>query len=87
MHRRSAVWFRSRLSRGFGPPDAPGGEPLEILVTTILSQNATDANRDRAYASSFVASDPSSASGKPAAGVAEAIRPVDFGRRRARSQV
>src|SRR5512139_1219147 len=39
------------LSRRFGRPDACGHEiaPVRNLVLTILSQNTTDANRDRAY--------------------------------------
>src|SRR5512139_686200 len=39
------------LARRFGRPEACGHEisPVENLVLTILSQNTTDANRDRAY--------------------------------------
>ncbi len=39
------------LDRRFGRPDACGHEiaPVRNLVLTILSQNTTDANRDRAY--------------------------------------
>jgi endonuclease III len=39
------------LSRRYGRPDACGHEiaPVRNLVLTILSQNTTDANRDRAY--------------------------------------
>ena len=40
-----------RLARRFGRPGICGHEtaPVENLVLTILSQNTTDANRDRAY--------------------------------------
>jgi endonuclease-3 len=39
------------LARRFGRPEACGHEiePVRNLVLTILSQNTTDANRDRAY--------------------------------------
>jgi endonuclease-3 len=41
-----------RLSRRFGRPSSSAHrtEPLRNLVLTILSQNTTDANRDRAFA-------------------------------------
>ncbi|MBI5905839.1 MAG: hypothetical protein HZB86_09885 [Deltaproteobacteria bacterium] len=40
-----------RLARRFGEPDLCGHEtsPVRNLVLTILSQNTTDANRDRAF--------------------------------------
>lgn len=40
-----------RLARSFGRPGTCGHEidPVRNLVLTILSQNTTDANRDRAY--------------------------------------
>ncbi|RJP25749.1 MAG: endonuclease III [Deltaproteobacteria bacterium] len=40
-----------RLARRFGEPDRCGHEtsPVRNLVLTILSQNTTDANRDRAF--------------------------------------
>ena len=41
-----------RLARRFGPLDPPRRlDPLEELVLTVLSQNTSDVNRDRAYAS------------------------------------
>jgi len=42
-----------RLSRRFGSPRRSPHltEPIRNLILTILSQNTTDANRDRAYAS------------------------------------
>mgnify|MGYP000076506121 FL=1 len=40
-----------RLARAFGNPTRrPGGDPLDLLIGTILSQNTSDLNRDRAYA-------------------------------------
>ena len=40
-----------RLARRFGPLDPPRRlDPLEELVVTVLSQNTSDVNRDRAYA-------------------------------------
>ena len=40
-----------RLARTFGTPTRrPGGDPLDLLIGTILSQNTSDLNRDRAYA-------------------------------------
>jgi endonuclease III len=39
-----------RLGRAFGPLDAPRRlDPLEELILTVLSQNTSDVNRDRAY--------------------------------------
>jgi len=40
----------SRLEERFGPVAEPDRSPVETLVLTILSQNTTDVNRDRAYA-------------------------------------
>ncbi|MFN2545348.1 MAG: endonuclease III [Actinomycetota bacterium] len=41
-----------RLEKRFGPLDPPRPlDPLEELVLTVLSQNTSDVNRDRAYAS------------------------------------
>jgi endonuclease-3 len=40
-----------RLAREFGPLDPPRRlDPLEELIITVLSQNTSDVNRDRAYA-------------------------------------
>jgi endonuclease-3 len=40
-----------RLSGRFGPLDPPRTlDPLEELILTVLSQNTSDVNRDRAYA-------------------------------------
>ncbi|MDD5646099.1 MAG: endonuclease III [Candidatus Bipolaricaulis sp.] len=40
-----------RLRETLGPPPSVAADPLVTLVLTILSQNTTDINRDRAYAS------------------------------------
>ncbi len=40
-----------RLAHHLGEPCLERQDPLELLVRTILSQNTTDRNRDRAYAS------------------------------------
>jgi len=40
-----------RLSERFGSPTDRPRDPVETLVLTILSQNTTDVNRDRAFAS------------------------------------
>lgn len=40
-----------RLEERYGKIEwPPHGEPLDVLIKTILSQNTNDANRDRAYA-------------------------------------
>ncbi len=50
MRRRIAAVLR-RLRRAYGPPPAPRRlPPLDELVLTVLSQNTSDTNRDRAYA-------------------------------------
>jgi endonuclease-3 len=51
MQRRTAEWIRDRLAAALGKPLHAASDPLETLVTTVLSQNTNDANRDRAYAS------------------------------------
>ena len=38
-----------RLEDVYGRPEIPQGNPLSILIGTILSQNTSDVNRDRAY--------------------------------------
>ncbi len=41
----------ARLRRAYGPPPAPRHlPPIDELVLTVLSQNTSDTNRDRAYA-------------------------------------
>jgi len=38
-----------RLLKTYGTPDRPGLDPVSEMVSTILSQNTNDTNRDRAY--------------------------------------
>ena len=38
-----------RLEEAYGPPGKPRRDPLEELMLTILSQNTSDTNRDRAW--------------------------------------
>ena len=48
--RRLAQAVHRRLLRAFGEPDwGSPMEPIDELVCTILSQNTSDTNRDRAY--------------------------------------
>jgi endonuclease III len=43
--------IHTRLARAHGPLDPPRRlDPLEELILTIMSQNTSDVNRDRAYA-------------------------------------
>lgn len=46
-----AEWISDRLTTRFGPTTEGSRDPVETLVLTILSQNTTDTNRDRAYGS------------------------------------
>jgi len=46
-----ARWMIDRLAARFGPVAEPSRDGVETLVLTILSQNTTDTNRDRAYSS------------------------------------
>jgi endonuclease-3 len=44
--------IRDRLRETYGKPvNAPHGHPIAELVRTVLSQNTSDTNRDRAYGS------------------------------------
>ena len=48
--RRRARLVHLRLLRIYGPPTwRPSLPPLEELISTVLSQNTNDANRDRAF--------------------------------------
>ncbi len=52
MDRRAVVQAHRILARAYGPlPRIPAGDPLGQLVQTILSQNTSDVNSDRAYRS------------------------------------
>jgi endonuclease-3 len=71
-----------RLARRFGPLDPPlRRDPVEELVLTVLSQNTSDVNRDRAFAAlreRFPTWD--SLAAAPVGEVAEAIRPGGLSR-------
>jgi len=45
------IWIADRLIGQYGAPEIEILDPIENLVLTILSQNTTDVNRDRAFAS------------------------------------
>ena len=76
------------LARRFGRPEACGHEiaPVRNLVLTILSQNTTDANRDRAYETLVTRfpTVPALAAAKPSE-VEEAIRVGGLAKAKARS--
>jgi len=44
-------WIAQRLLDRYGEIEVARSDPIEELVTTILSQNTNDTNRDRAYRS------------------------------------
>lgn len=45
-------WCHNRLEEYYGtPPQRPRRDPLETLMRTILSQNTSDVNRNKAYQS------------------------------------
>ena len=77
-----------RLAERFGRPGACGHEtdPLHNLVLTILSQNTTDANRDRAYGNLVerFPTFPFLAAARPTA-LEEAIRPGGLPKAKARA--
>ena len=68
-------WIARRLLDYYGEVEITSADPLQELITTILSQNTNDTNRDRAYRSlitrfgSFEA-----VKDAPAGEIAEAIR-------------
>lgn len=68
----------------FGDPQKPHLDPLELLIQTILSQNTSDRNRDRAYAA-MGARFPhwSQILTAPVEELAETIRPAGMYRQRA----
>lgn len=50
--RRIVSWTYEQLKKRYGPISfQPGGDPLEQLIQTILSQNTSDVNSERAYRS------------------------------------
>ncbi|MFH0954304.1 MAG: endonuclease III [Verrucomicrobiota bacterium] len=52
MNRRTVLTVYRKLARAYGPlPHTRRGNPLDELVATILSQNTSDVNSGRAFAS------------------------------------
>ncbi len=51
VHQADPDWVLQRLHDALGPVPKVASDPVGMLVLTILSQNTTDVNRDRAYAS------------------------------------
>ena len=49
--KREIDWVAKRLLDRYGEVEIARSDPLEELITTILSQNTNDTNRDRAYRS------------------------------------
>lgn len=49
--KEEAILIAERLRDRYGKIDVGRRDPVEELITTILSQNTNDTNRDRAYAS------------------------------------
>lgn len=74
-----------RLEENYGPiPWRSHGNPLDVLIATILSQNTNDGNRDRAYRSLKARfSDYESMASAPTEELAEAIRPAGLHRQKA----
>jgi len=72
-----AQWMVDRLADRFGVPPDEAEDPVETLVLTILSQNTTDVNRDRAYATLRERfPDLVKLADAPEAQIADAIRPA-----------
>ena len=49
--KREIDWIAQRLLDRYGEVEIARSDPIEELITTILSQNTNDTNRDRAYRS------------------------------------
>ncbi|NIU77751.1 MAG: DNA lyase, partial [Gammaproteobacteria bacterium] len=83
--RRRVRALHDRLAETYGPPEKPRLDPLDELMLTILSQNTSDTNRDRAYAalrSRFP--DWAAVLNAPREEVEEAIRPAGLWQQKAR---
>jgi endonuclease-3 len=75
-----------RLERRYGPARRERLDPLDELMLTILSQNTTDANRDRAYtALRAQCPDWEAVRRAPRAAIERAIRPAGLWRQKART--
>jgi endonuclease-3 len=75
-----------RLERAYGPAEKPRLDPLDELMLTILSQNTSDTNRDRAYqALRERFPDWEAVRTAPRAEVEETIRPAGLWQQKART--
>ncbi len=84
--RRRVRALQRRLERAYGPPAKQRLDPLDELMLTILSQNTSDGNRDRAYRSLRVRfPDWESVRTAPRAELEEAIRSAGLWQQKARS--
>ena len=80
------LWLHQQLVDAYGmPPAKAGRDPLETLMNTILSQNTSDVNRDKAYRglkSRFSSWD--AVKSAPLVELAEAIRPGGLANQKSR---
>ena len=83
--RKRLLEIARRLEARYGPiPWRSHGDPLDVLIATILSQNTNDGNRDRAYKSLKARfADYESMASAPVEELAEAIRPAGLHRQKA----
>jgi endonuclease III len=83
-----AAAYPERAGQARTPPLDRSRDPFRELVTTILSQRTLDANTERAAARLFaLAATPEAMVALPEATLAEAIRPANFYRTKARTLV
>lgn len=47
---RRLIWVADRLAARYGRPPRRRGDPLDALIQTVLSQNTSDLNSERAFA-------------------------------------
>lgn len=80
------LWLHQRLADAYGmPPVKSGRDPMETLMNTILSQNTSDVNRDKAYRrlkNRFPTWEEVKAA--PVEAIAEAIRPGGLANQKSR---
>jgi endonuclease-3 len=83
--RERVLKIAERFERSYGPiPWEDHGDPLDILIQTILSQNTNDGNRDRAYKSLRECfPDYELMASVPVEELAKAIRPAGLHRQKA----
>jgi endonuclease III len=84
--RMLAAAYPERAGLAETPPADRSRDPFRELVTTILSQRTLDANTERAATRLFaVAATPEAVAALPEAALADAIRPANFYRTKART--